>query len=133
MNKALDLIRLKNESDNNSKLVSLLEENIANNNKIVVPTKKGVSFIPQDEVLHLEGYDGYTKIHLIDKTTIMSSYNLGKFEKLLNSKFFKCHKSHIINLEKVRHFENEGYVVLDNTYRVPISKANRKAFLSLFK
>ncbi|SFD51728.1 two component transcriptional regulator, LytTR family [Algibacter lectus] len=133
VNKALDLIKLKNESDNNSKLVSLLEENIANNNKIVVPTKKGVSFIPQDEVLHLEGYDGYTKIHLIDKTTIMSSYNLGKFQKLLNSKFFKCHKSHIINLEKVRHFENEGYVVLDNTYRVPISKANRKAFLSLFK
>ncbi|MCL5130226.1 LytTR family DNA-binding domain-containing protein [Algibacter sp. L4_22] len=132
VNKALDLIKLKNESDNNSKLVSLLEENISNNNKIVVPTKKGVSFIPQDEVLHLEGYDGYTKIHLIDKITIMSSYNLGKFEKMLNSNFFKCHKSHIINLGKVRHFENEGYVVLDNEYRVPISKTNRKAFLSLF-
>lgn len=133
VNKALDIIKLKNESESNSKLVSLLEENISKNNKIIVPTQKGISFIPQDEVLHLEGYEGYTKIHLINSNTITSSYNLGKFEKLLNSKFFKCHKSHIINLEKVRHFENEGYVVLDNEYRVPISKTNKKAFLSLFK
>ncbi|QRM90029.1 response regulator [Lacinutrix sp. WUR7] len=132
VHKAIDLVKLKKESENNSKLVTLLEENIAKNNKIIVPTQKGVSFIPQDEVLHLEGYEGYTKIHLINNTTIISSYNLGKFEKLLNTKFFKCHKSHIINLDKVRHFENEGYVVLDNTYRVPISKTNRKAFLSLF-
>lgn len=132
VNKALNIIKLKHESENNSKLVGLLEENISKNNKIIVPTQKGVSFIPQDEVLHLEGYEGYTKIHLINSTTITSSYNLGKFEKLLNSKFFKCHKSHIINLEKVRHFENEGYVVLDNEYRVPISKANKKTFLSLF-
>ncbi len=130
---AMNIVKLKNESENNSKLVTLLEENISKNNKIIVPTQKGVSFIPQDEVLHLEGYEGYTKIHLINNTTIISSYNLGKFEKLLNSKFFKCHKSHIINLDKVRHFENEGYVVLENAYRVPISKTNKKAFLSLFQ
>jgi len=133
VNKALAIVQLKKESENNSKLVALLEENISKNNKIIVPTQKGVSFIPQDEVLHLEGYEGYTKIHLINSTTIISSYNLGKFEKLLNAKFFKCHKSHIINLEKVRHFENEGYVVLENAYRVPISKTNKKAFLSLFQ
>ncbi|WP_452228559.1 MULTISPECIES: LytR/AlgR family response regulator transcription factor [unclassified Lacinutrix] len=132
INKALEIIKLKKESETNAKLVGLLEENISKKNKIVVPTQKGISFIPQDEVLHLEGYEGYTKIHLINNTTITSSYNLGKFEKLLNTKFFKCHKSHIINLEKVRHFENEGYVVLNNEYRVPISKTNKKAFLSLF-
>ncbi|MDO6596922.1 LytTR family DNA-binding domain-containing protein [Oceanihabitans sp. 2_MG-2023] len=132
VNKAFEIIKLKNESESNLKIVSLLEESISKNNKIIVPTQKGISFIPQDEVLHLEGYEGYTKIHLIHNTTIISSYNLGKFEKLLNTNFFKCHKSHIINLEKVRHFENEGYIVLDNNYRVPISKTNKKAFLSLF-
>jgi len=132
INKALDVIKLKNESESNLKLVNLLEESISKNNKLIIPTQKGISFIPQEEVLHLEGYEGYTKIHITSGTTITSSYNLGKFEKLLNSKFFKCHKSHIINLEKVRHFENEGYVVLDNEYRVPISKTNKKAFLNLF-
>ncbi|EGV42763.1 response regulator transcription factor [Bizionia argentinensis JUB59] len=132
VNKALDVVKLKHESASNLKLVNLLEASISKNNKIIIPTQKGISFIPQDEVFHLEGYEGYTKIHVITGETIISSYNLGKFEKLLSSKFFKCHKSHIINLEKVRHFENEGYVVLDNDYRVPISKTNKKAFLNLF-
>ncbi|AUC81847.1 LytTR family DNA-binding domain-containing protein [Lacinutrix sp. Bg11-31] len=132
VNKALEVIKLKNESDNNAKLVNVLAENISQNNKIIVPTAKGLSFIPQDEVLNLEGYEGYTKIHLVNCTTIISSYNLGRFEKMLSSKFFKCHKSHIINLEKVRHFENEGYLILENNQRIPISRANKKAFLELF-
>jgi len=132
VNKAIAIIKEKRQSENNSKLVSLLSETISKNNKIIVPTTKGMSFIPQDEVFHLEGYDGYTKIHLEDTSMLISSYNLGKFEKLVSNKFFKCHKSHIINLEKVRSFENEGYVVLENKERVPISKTHKKAFLDLF-
>lgn len=130
--KAVNYIKLEAENTSNSRLVDLLTENTVKNNKIIVPTTIGVSFIPQEEVLHLEGYEGYTKIHLINNTTLTSSYNLGKFEKLLSTCFFKCHKSHIINIEKVRHFENEGYIILDNDYRVPISRANKKAFLELF-
>jgi len=133
VNKTLDIINLKSERDNNAKLVSVLAENISKINKIIVPTSKGISFIPYTEVLHLEGYDGYTKIHLIDNTILTSSYNLGKFEKSLSATFFKCHKSHIINLESVRSFENEGYLVLVNSTRIPISKANRKIFLELFR
>lgn len=132
VNKAIHVIKTKNELENNYKLVNLLTNTVSNNNKIIVPTQKGMSFIPQDEVLHLEGYEGYTKIHLINGKIIMSSYNLGKFEKLLSPSFFKCHKSHIINLDKVRHFENEGYLILEDNQRVPISRANKKAFLDLF-
>lgn len=132
VDKAITVINEKNELNNSHKLVNLLTSELAGNKKIIIPTSKGLSFIPQEEVIHLEGYEGYTKIHLINTTTITSSYNLGRFEKLLSTIFFKCHKSHIINLEKVRHFENEGYVVLENEYRVPISKTNRKAFLKVF-
>ena len=132
VNKAKTIIKAKTDAESNHKLVTLLSETISNNNKIIVPTTKGMSFIPQEEVMHLEGYEGYTRIHLTNKKMITSSYNLGKFEKLLSNIFFKCHKSHIVNLEKVRHFENEGYVVLENEQRVPISKTNKKAFLELF-
>jgi len=133
VNKAISIINEKQQNSMNTKLVELLSETITKSNKIIIPTTTGVSFVPQDEVLHLEGYEGYTKFHLINDKKMISSYNLGKFEKDLNRTFFKCHKSHIINLEKVRSFENEGYIVLDNNYRVPISKANKKAFLNLFE
>ncbi|WP_299253688.1 LytTR family DNA-binding domain-containing protein [uncultured Lacinutrix sp.] len=131
VNKALHIVNTKSDIENNHKLVNLLSSTISSY-KIIVPTQKGMSFIPEEEVMHLEGYDGYTKIHLIDGKTIMSSYNLGKFEKLLSRTFFKCHKSHIINLEKVRHFENEGYLVLEDSQRIPISRSNKKTFLELF-
>ncbi len=131
--KAMELIEKNYQSENNSKLIEILTETLNNNNKLVVPTSKGLSFIPQEEVIHLEGYEGYTKIHLTNNTEIVSSYNLGKFEKDLGKHFFKCHKSHIVNLEKVRSFENEGYIVLENEYRVPISHTNKKTFLSLYK
>lgn len=132
IDKALTVIKSKTDLVNNNKLINLLENTVTKNNKIIVPTQKGVSFIPYDEVLHLEGYDGYTRIHLTNNSKIISSYNLGKFEKLLCQTFFKCHKSHIINLEKVRHFENEGYLVLEDNQRVAISRANKKKFLNLF-
>lgn len=133
INKALSIINQNRQNESNVKLVSLLSETITNSDKLIVPTSKGLSFIPQEEVLHLEGDEGYTKIHLTNNIQILSSYNLGKFEKNLGRNFFKCHKSHIVNIEKVRSFENEGYVVLENSNRVPISKSNRKVFLDLFR
>lgn len=131
--KAITTIREKQQLESSNKLIEVLTETISKRNKIIVPTEKGLSFIPQDEVLHLEGFQGYTKFHLSNNTELLSSYNLGKFEPSLGRIFFKCHKSHIVNLEKVRSFENEGYLVLENRNRVPISKTNRKAFLEMFR
>jgi two-component system LytT family response regulator len=133
VSKAITSIEQSQQLENNTKLIEILTETISNKNKIIVPTEKGLSFIPQDEVQHLEGYDGYTKFHLSNKTELLSSYNLGKFEPSLGRIFFKCHKSHIVNLERVRSFENEGYLLLENGNRVPISKANKRTFLELFK
>ena len=131
--KALSLIEQNRQTENNIKLVEILSEALSLTNKIVIPTGKGLSFIPQEQVVNFEGYSGYTNIYLDDGSKIMSSYNIGRFEQVLNSVFFKCHKSHIINLAKVRSLENEGYIVLENGCRIPISKSNKKAFLQLFR
>lgn len=130
--KVIKNIALEEESQHNAKLVKILSENINTSGNVIVPTSTGISFIPEIEVKHFEGYDGYTKIHLTNNAIITSSYNLGKFEKSISSTFFKCHKSHIINLKHIRGIENEGYLVLDTDYRVPISRTNKKVFLELF-
>ena len=133
VNKALKLIEEKQTNAHQANLVKLLSKTVLNNNKVVIPTTTGLSFITQEEILHIEGYDGYTKFHLSTGETIISSYNLGKFEKKLNPNlFFKCHKSHIIQIAKVRNLENEGYILLENKQRVPISKTNKKLFLEFF-
>lgn len=127
------LIIENSQKDQNANLVELLNKIIERDHKLKVPTLKGISFIPQDEIIHLEGYDGYTKIHLTNGKTVMSSYNLGKFSEYLDDNFFKCHKSHYVNLKEVRGIENEGFVVIGEDYRVPITKTYKQAFLDLFK
>ncbi|GER58365.1 hypothetical protein ULMA_04730 [Patiriisocius marinus] len=47
----------------------------------MIPTSNGFLFVNYNDILHVEGYDGYTKIHLENSSEIVSSYNIGKFEK----------------------------------------------------
>lgn len=129
--KAKKNIELKLENKKNINLLEFIVENNTSTKKLIIPTLKGISFIPQIEIVHIEGYEGYTKIHLINNSEIVSSYNIGKYEKMMNNYFYKCHKSHIINLNMVRQFENEGYIILENKKRVPVSKTKRKEFIDL--
>ena len=130
--KAIATHQSKQEEGTQNRLIELLQQTLSNSRKLIVPTTKGLSFIPQEDIIHLEGEEGYTRIHLEDGGTVLSSYSLGKFQPMLAETFFKCHKSHIVNLGMVRSFEHEGYLVLDGGNRVPISRANKKVFLDLF-
>ncbi len=134
VSKALEIIEMQEEARQTKKVMDLLSQTLSETGKIIVPTSRGFSFIPKDDVIRIEGYEGYTKFHLAGGEELVSSYNLGKFEKKLNDKrFFKCHKSHIINLKKVKGYENEGFILLENNHRVPISRTYKKAFLGLFE
>lgn len=132
INSALKNIEQKNNLSKNNALLELLIEKSAIANKLIVPTNKGLSFIAFDKVMHIEGYDGYTRIHLTGNSEIISSYNIGKYEKMIDDNFFKCHKSHIINLQKITAFEKEGFIILEGEKRVPVSKTKRKEFIDLF-
>ena len=131
--KTIKLIDEENESTHNKELLELLQESISNQKKLLVPNEKGFSVIEQNDILYLEGYDGYTKINIEPERQIISSYGLGKYEQKLNSNFFKTHKSYIVNLNKIIEFEKEGYVVLANNVRIPISKKSKNELLDLLK
>lgn len=132
INNAIKSVQQKNALQKNEMLLNKLISVNSKANKLIIPTNKGLLFVPYNEILHIEGYEGYTKIHTTNTSEIISSYNIGKYEKLLNDNFYKCHKSHIINLQKIRAFENEGYILLDDKKRVPVSKTKRKEFIDLF-
>lgn len=131
--KTIKLIDEENESTHNKELLELLQESISNQKKLLVPNEKGFSVIEQNDILYLEGYEGYTKINIDPERQIISSYGLGKYEQKLNANFFKTHKSYIVNLNKIIEFEKEGYVVLSNNVRIPISKKSKNELLELLK
>ncbi len=129
--KAIDKIK-ENEKNNPQQMLKLLHKVLREEQKISISTQKGIHFVALSDIIHLEGYEGYTKIHLQNKNILISSYSLGKFKDKLNDSFFKCHKSHIINLSFVTAFENEGYIILNKDHRVPISRSYKKSFMEMF-
>lgn len=129
--KAIDKIK---QLDKNSpkQMLKLLRKILDKDQKIYISTQSGTYFVALSEIMHVEGYEGYTKIHLQDKTVLISSYSIGKIQEKLNDSFFKCHKSHIVNLSFVRAFENEGYIILQKDYKVPISRFYKQSFMEMF-
>ena len=110
-------------------LDQLLLQNIADH-PIGIPTMEGFEFISVKDIIRCEGYQKCTRVITDQKTNIVSSYNIGEFRKLLESYgFFAPHKSHLINLKKVRRYNKEGTItMLDNSF-VPVSRRRKNEFL----
>ncbi len=106
----------------------------AENKKIALPTSKGLEFIHTQDILRCEGYQKYTKIHLTDGRTIVSSSNIGKYISMLEPYgFYTTHKSHLVNTEFVKSYLKEGIVVLEDGTNVPVARRKRHEFLDFLK
>ena len=127
--KAKENIAEKIAHKNNKALLDLLTRQ---NNIISIPTQTGYAFVKLDNIIRLEGVDGYTKIVCNNDKEFFSSYSLGKFNDMINNPlFFQTHRSHIINLNYVTGLLNEGYVEMANNTNVPLSRTRKKMFLDL--
>jgi two-component system, LytTR family, response regulator len=99
---------------------------------IQVKTKEGVIYIRQKEIVRLEASGSYTEIHLDNGTKQIASKGLKEFDHLLDpALFYRCHKSHIINLHKVQRFVNyEGiYVQMHDGSKVDIARSAKDQLL----
>ncbi len=132
--KAINNIEQQNAIQKNRTLIENLGVLTFQDKKVVIPSSEGLEFVAISEIIHLEGLDGYTKIYFNGKPEILSSYNIGYFIKLLDEQlFFQIHKSHLINLNHIDKYLNEGCVVLSNSHKIPVARSRRQDFLNRLK
>jgi len=74
---------------------------------------KGAHYVPYAALMYLEATQRYTVLHCEGMDPLSICFNLGYFEKLLPSCFFRVHKSHIVNLHYIKLIDNERKVHLD--------------------
>lgn len=99
---------------------------------VEIRVKDGVIYIRQEDIVRLEASGSYTEFHMDNGTKHIASKSLGDFETRLDlDKFYRCHKSHIINLRKVQKFINhDGFFALMSDGSTPdISKSFKDDFL----
>lgn len=108
-----------------------LEEASSTKRKIGIPSMQGIDFINVSDIVMCEGEQKYTNVLLATGEKILSSYNIGEFNKILNnSGFFLSHRSYLINLSKIRQYQKDGVIVMDNGSTAPLARRRKDEFLT---
>jgi DNA-binding LytR/AlgR family response regulator len=97
------------------------------NNRIVVKNGHHLRIIPVEEIIYIEAYDDYVKIHVTD-ATLLKKQTLGFYEKAYEkNNFLRVHRSYLIQLNqitKVEPFEKNGHIaILKNNSKIPLSRS----------
>lgn len=95
--------------------------------RIVVKNGTQIKLIPTHQIIYLEAYDDYVKIHTKDGM-FLKNKTMASFEKQLDPKqFVRVHRSFIVKVDqlvKIEPMEKESYkALLLNGDKVNISKA----------
>lgn len=134
VNKAIENIKDKSALEKNKILIENLGVTKFQDKKIVVPSHIGLEFIKIADIIYFEGTSGYTKIHITNKKTLLSSNSIGHFNKLIKNKsFYLIHKSYLINLNYIEKYLNEGYVQLENNIKLQVARGKKQDFLNHLK
>lgn len=95
--------------------------------RIVVRVGNNIRIIPVEEVLYLEAFDDYVKIHTREGV-FLKKKTMGYYEKALDpTQFVRVHRSYIMplsQLTRIEPFEKESHMaLLRNGARIPLSKS----------
>ena len=104
--------------------------------RMAVPGRDGLVLIRHDDITHLEASNSYTTVFTSDGRKVISSKNIRVFETHLDAKkFFRVHKSYIINLEHLKGFSRGevNMALLDNGAVIPVSRRRLPDLLGMIE
>lgn len=82
----------------------------------------------REDILYLEGYGDYVKIHCCNSKPLLSQISLKRFEeKLDNSQFCRVHRSYIVALSQINYIERKRIRI--GTEMIPISDSYLPALM----
>ncbi len=105
----------------------LASMNSANEEKLLVQKGYERSIISFDEIVFAEIIDRKVYLHLTSSEVVDFYDRIEKLEERLDSRFFRCHRSYLINMRYLRSCKN-GAAYMENGKEIPVSRLRRKAF-----
>ncbi|WP_408037166.1 LytR/AlgR family response regulator transcription factor [Tenacibaculum aestuarii] len=130
-------IKLHHKKYNNTEKVEKILSSFNkkfNRRKITINTDGKLVFLSEDEILFVESDGNYSTIYTSGNKKIVVTKKLKEIDSLLpEDHFFRIHNSYIINLNKIKEFlKSDGYVVLENNHKIPVSRQRKSDFLEKF-
>ncbi len=105
----------------------LVSINNVNEEKLLVQKGYERSIISFEEIVFAEVIDRKVYLHLVSSDVVDFYDKIENLEERLDSRFFRCHRSFLINLKYLKSYKN-GVAYMENGKEIPISRLRSKAF-----
>lgn len=106
------------------------------NAKIMVPSHSGYQILVLKEIISIEAAANYVLFTMTDGRRHLAAHSLNYYEDLLSDdRFYRIHKSHIVNMSKVTSVEpgRTGKALLENGAELDIAARRKAAFMAYMK
>jgi len=106
-------------------LLQNLEQQADADRKIMLRDKYGMQIAAVKDIIRLEAEKNYTKFFILNQAPILVSKPLKDYENLLPKEyFFRCHRSHLVNLNYLLRYDKRDseVLVLSDHSKIPLSK-----------
>ena len=104
--------------------------------KITINHAKGIKIIEDSTIIRLHAEGNCSKLFFADGSTYFDTRTLKIYERLLDtSKFFRVHKSDIINLDFLNEYSNQdgNFAIMNNGDAISISRSKVNGFIERIK
>ncbi len=131
------VISIQNKEEQQLK-IGILRDNFQQpkNQKIVISSNEGLSFVKLEDILYFEAYGSYTKVITLQDTHLVTK-KLKEYESLLLSypDFFRTHRSFIVNISKIVKYNRLEGLVLEQLPKLflPVGKEKKTELEEILK
>jgi two-component system, LytTR family, response regulator len=104
------------------------ENELKEDRKILIRHHTGYRYVASDEIIYAEAFNNYCTLHLIDNESITVSKTLKwLMEQLDSNQFYRAHKTHLVNLSYIKHYQStgDGVIVLKNNVKIKVAVSKR--------
>lgn len=105
-----------------------------NSKKIAVNTHQGTYYMDTCDIIFLEASSMYCVIHTKNDQIVVSK-PLGDFEETVGDKFFRVHRSYLVNTKFIKKLSvsDGNELELTNGKKIPVSRSRKEAFRNFMK
>jgi len=101
-----------------------------NTHKVLIPTFNSLEIVSVNDIVYLEALENYCRIHLLDKSCLISTYSFGAVLEIVNRlPIFKIHKSFAVHLIYVKRYLKTIDVEMTTGQLLPVARRRKEAFL----
>lgn len=105
----------------------LQKQHTEDNSSLLIQTNQWCKSIKLSSIVYCEVINRTIYLHTT-REVIQYYGKLTDLEKQLDARFYRCHRSYLVNLDFVTSYA-DGEIRLDNAERVPVSRSRKKEFM----